>query len=89
MRIFRYLRSKDWGLVFTTLTLIVLQVWIDLRMPEYMGSITRLLETEGSPLNRIWAAGSAMFLCALGSLITGLLVGFVMAQIAASFSMRL
>ena len=88
-KIFKYLRARDLWLVLAGLALIVCQVWLDLKLPEYMGGITKLVETEGSDIGQIWAAGGSMLLCAFGSLTAAVLVGFFMAKIAASFSMRL
>ena len=72
-----------------SLIFIVMQVWLDLKMPEYMQEITKLVQTPGSEMKDIWIAGGFMLLCALGSLIGAIIVGFFAARIAASFSQRL
>ena len=36
-----------------SLVFIVLQVWLDLTMPEYMAEITRLVQTPGSTMPEI------------------------------------
>lgn len=89
VKIFRYLKPKEWMLAGISLVFIVLQVWLDLKMPEYMSEITMLVQTPGSSMGDIWAAGGYMLLCALGSLIGAVTVGFFAARIAASFSQRL
>lgn len=70
--------------------LIVLQVWLDLKLPDYMKEITNLITAEaGSTMREIWVAGGWMLLCALGSAAAAVLVGFFSAQVAAALSMRL
>ncbi len=89
LKIFKYLRKKDWGLIFISLLFIVTQVWLDLKMPDYMSEITQLVQTEGSEMEEILSAGGKMLLCAFGSLIAAVIVGFMAAKIAAGLSMRL
>ena len=52
-KIFGYLKKQDWLLVFCSLVFIVSQVWLDLKLPDYMSEITRLVQTEGSEMNDI------------------------------------
>lgn len=89
LKILRYLRKKDLGLIFISLLFIATQVWLDLKMPDYMSEITRLVQTEGSEMGEIMSAGGKMLLCAFGSLIAAIIVGFMVAKVAASLSMRL
>ena len=53
IRLFKNLRLKDILFLLIGVGLIVFQVWLDLRMPEYMSTITRLVETEGSKMEDI------------------------------------
>lgn len=89
IKIFKHLRTKEWCFVIISVLFIVVQVWLDLRLPEYMTEITELVKTEGSQMSEIFTAGGKMLLCALGSLITSVIVGFFAAQIAANLSKRL
>ncbi|HWP21226.1 MAG TPA: ABC transporter ATP-binding protein, partial [Candidatus Cryosericum sp.] len=89
LKIFRRLNGKEWAQAGISLLFIVAQVWLDLKLPDYMSDITRLTQTEGSALADIWTAGGYMLLCALGSLAASVIVGFFAARIAASFSRRL
>jgi len=68
---------------------IVLQVWLDLKLPDYMSEITQFVQTPGSEMRDIWIAGGYMLLCALGSLAAAIVVGFFAARIGSSFSQRL
>ncbi|MDO5401006.1 MAG: ABC transporter ATP-binding protein [Eubacteriales bacterium] len=89
LKIIKYLETKDWGRIFVSLWFIVAQVWLDLRMPDYMSEITRLVQTPGSDMSQILLAGGKMLLCALGSLLSAVIVGYLVAQVAAGLAMRL
>lgn len=89
LKIFKYFKAKEWLQVGVSLLFIVAQVWLDLKLPDYMAKITQLVQTPGSQMSEIWSAGGYMLLCALGSLMAAIIVGFFAARIAASFSQRL
>jgi len=89
LKIFRYLKPKEWLQALCSLVFIVAQVWLDLKLPDYMAEITQLVQTPGSKMSQIWTAGGYMLLCALGSLFGAIIVGYFAARIAASFSQRL
>lgn len=89
LKLFRNLRKKDWLFVGISLIFIVCQVWLDLKLPDYMSEITKLVQTEGSAMNDILYAGGMMLLCALGSLASAVVTGYFASQIAAGLSMRL
>lgn len=83
------LKTREWIQVFASLVFIVVQVWLDLKLPDYMSEITTLVQTPGSEMSVIWLVGGKMLICALGGLISAVVVGFFSARIAASFSQRL
>jgi len=89
LKILKRLSGKEWLQAGISLLFIVSQVWLDLKLPDYMSEITRLTQMEGSALADIWKAGGYMLLCALGSVAASVIVGFFAARIAASFSRRL
>ncbi|MDE6088784.1 MAG: ABC transporter ATP-binding protein/permease [Oscillospiraceae bacterium] len=86
IQLFRYLRKKDWGIVAIALLFIVLQVWLDLTMPDYMSEITLLVQTDGSEMLEILTAGGKMLLCALGSLACSFATAVCASKIASEFS---
>lgn len=86
IRIFKYLKPREWLFALISLAFIVSQVWLDLKVPEYMQQITMLVQTPGSAMNDIWMAGAKMMLCTLGSLAAAIMVGFFAARIAAVFA---
>jgi ATP-binding cassette subfamily B protein len=89
MKILRYFSPKEWAATGISLIFIVIQVWLDLKLPEYMAEITRLVETKGSAISDVLLNGKYMLLCTLGSLLTVVAVGFFASRIGASFSQRL
>lgn len=89
LKILGYLRKKEWSMVAVSVIFIVGQVWLDLKLPDYMKEITTLVQTEGSKMADIWTAGGKMLACALGSVLLAVLTGFLAAKIAAGFSQRL
>lgn len=86
--ILKYLKRKEWALVVICTILIAAQVWLDLKIPDYMYSITTLLQTGGT-VSQIMNDGWKMLACAFGSLVTALVVGYIAAHIGASLSKRL
>jgi ATP-binding cassette subfamily B protein len=76
-------------MIGVSLAFIVTQVWLDLKLPDYMNEITRLVQTPGSAMSAVWLAGGYMILCTLGSLVAAVIVGFFAARIGASFSQRI
>ncbi|MDE5768480.1 MAG: ABC transporter ATP-binding protein/permease [Oscillospiraceae bacterium] len=86
IKLFRYLRKKDWGIVAIALLFIVLQVWLDLTMPDYMSEITLLVQTDGSEMLEVLMAGGKMLFCALGSLTCSFATAVCAAKIASEFS---
>lgn len=89
LRILKNLRAKDWGALGISMIFIVAQVWLDLKMPDYMRDITQLVQTEGSRMGDVLNAGWHMMVCAFGSLASAAVVGFFASRIAAGMSMRL
>ena len=85
-KLFKNLSKKDIVRILFCLILVVLQVWLDLKMPDYMSAITRLVQTDGSKMSDILRQGSYMLSCAFGSLISAIIVGYFAANIASSFA---
>lgn len=89
IKLFRYMKGREWLFFLVSLVFIISQVWLDLKLPDYMSEITTLVETEGSAMADIWTAGGKMLLCSLGSLASSIIVCYLASSIAASFSRRL
>ena len=89
LKIFKYLKPKEWLMAGASLIFIIAQVWLDLKLPDFMSEVTRLTQSPDSAMGDIWLNGSYMLLCALGSLMAAIIVGYFAAKIAAVFSQRL
>lgn len=88
LKLLRYMKSREWMFFIISLVFILTQVWLDLKLPDYMSQITKLVETPGSAMADIWHSGGMMLLCSLGSLASSITVCFLASRIAASFSKR-
>lgn len=86
LKILRNLNPKEWFLFCISVLFIVIQVWLDLELPDYMSEITRLIQMPDSEMSEILTAGGWMLLCALGSLVTSVIVAGIAARIASNFS---
>lgn len=89
LKILKHLKTKEWIFIGISLVFIVAQVWLDLKMPEYMSAITKLVQTESSAMSDVWKNGGYMLLCCLGSLAAAIAVGFLAARVGAAFARRI
>lgn len=89
IKLLKKFTKKEWLLSFIALILIVTEVWLELKMPDYMSKITRLVQTEGSKMADVISNGAWMIACAFGSLVAAIIVGYIIANVASSFSMKL
>lgn len=89
LKMFKNLNKKDYFLMIISLIFIVSQIWLDLRLPDYMSNITTLVQTKGSLMKDILREGIFMLLCAFGSLVCAVLVGYCASRIGTSFGKNL
>ena len=87
--VFQNLIKTDWLLAAVCLAFIALQVWLDLKTPDYMAEITTLVQTAGSTMGEILSAGGMMLLCSLGSLAASVVTAICAARIAATLGATL
>ena len=87
LKLIKNFSKKDILLAFFSFALIFLQVWLELKMPDFMSEITVLVQTEGSKMVDILTNGGYMLLCAFGSLSSAVAVGYLISNLAAKFSM--
>jgi len=85
IRILKKLRKNDVLLILVSVVFIAVQVWLDLKMPDYMSEITTLVQTPGNEMRDVLFAGGKMLLCALGSLVSAVVVSILCARIATDF----
>lgn len=89
LKIFSYFQKKEWVLIAISIAFIVVQVWLDLKLPDYMAEITTLILAEGTTIGDLLFPGSFMMLCAICSMIAAIIVGYFAAQVAAGLARRL
>lgn len=94
LKIFKRLTAKEIIMIIIAVLFVCLNVFLDLKIPDYMSDITSLLSTQGTKAKDIFAwnldaPGMRMVLLSLGSFAASVVVGFLAARIAASFSTRL
>ena len=89
LKLLRKFTPKEWILSVAAFVLILIQVWLTLTMPDYMSEITMLVQTEGSAMSDILAAGGMMLLCALGTLLASVATAVCAARISSNFSANL
>ena len=96
LKLLKHLKLKEWLFAACAIVFIVLQVWLDLKMPDYMNTITQVSQGGINPetgqayeMADIWSNGGYMLLCALGSMICSIITSYFVVNIAADFSARL
>ena len=94
LKILKRLTAKEVIMLIFAVLFVCLNVYLELKIPDYMSDITTLLSIEGTKVKDIFAwnfdaPGMRMVLLSLGSFAASVVVGFLAARIAASFSTRL
>ena len=87
LKLLKYLEKKDWSLMLVILVLVVTQVWLELKLPDYMSEITSLVQTEGSQMSEVLSNGGYMLLCAFCSLIAAAFTGYLTARLSSKHSL--
>lgn len=88
-KLIKNFKKKDWLIIIVSIALIVIQVWFELKMPDYMSKVTVLVQTEGSKMSEILKNGGYMLMCAFVSLVGAVIVGYLIALFASGFSRNL
>ena len=89
IRIFKELSKKEVILILCTILLVVLEVWLELKIPEYMGKITEIIETEWTQLKAIFHQWQFMLLFVLWSAFVATGLAFVSSKVASNFAAKL
>ena len=88
LKLFKNLRKKDLILIFFIILLVICQVWLELKMPDYMSAITRLVQTQGSKMSEIVKNGGYMLACSVGSLIAAVITGYLTSYVSSQLTMN-
>lgn len=89
LKILKKLKWTDCAFAIFSIAFIVVQVWLDMTMPQYMNKITVLIETPGSVMSEVWKAGGMMLVCSLGSVIASVITAIFAARIGSNLSYTL
>ncbi len=85
IKLLKRLNKKQLLFILVCVAFVTIQVWLDLKLPDYMTSITTLVQTKGSSMSDVLKEGGKMLLCAFGSLATAFITGYFASYIASSF----
>lgn len=87
--IFKNFKKREWVGVLFCVVFIVGQVWLDLKLPDYMQEITVLINNGTATMSKIFSSGGLMLLCAVGSALMSVAVGYIVSRLSASVSARI
>ena len=89
IKLLKRMSKREYAMVSASLVFIIAQVWLDLKMPDYMSAITKLVQTPDSEMSEILRNGGYMLLCAVGSMTAAMVTGYFAARVAAGLSRSL
>ena len=89
IKLIKKLETRDWWFVLISFAFIIVQVWLDMTMPQYMNQITVLIETPGSKMTEVWRAGGMMLLCSLGSVAASVITAILSARVGSDLGFTL
>lgn len=89
LKLLKNFSKREWAIIVGCFCLIIGQVWLELKMPDYMSEITVLVQSEGSQMKDILINGGYMLACAFGSLISAIITGYFISNISARFSLNI
>lgn len=94
LKLFKHLKKIDLFYIALIIGLIVMQIWLELTMPDYTAQLTQLIAKENTiagslKMKDIWFNGGLMLLCAFGAMSAMVLAGLLTARLAANLSFTL
>ena len=89
LKLMKKLNKKEYGIIVTCVFLMIVQVWLELKIPEFMSRITSLVQTGTGSMSEILEQGFYMISCALISFGTAVIIGYFAALLSASISLKL
>lgn len=89
IKILKYLKRRDWLFLLIGAGLIVLQVWLEITMPEFTQKLSAAVSAGTPEMSEVWENGGLMLACAAGSLAAAIVCGWFVSHIAADFAKTL
>ena len=87
--IFQNTKKREWLAVLAVLIFIVGQVFLDLKLPDYMQEITVMINSGTATTSAVLKSGGFMLLCAVSSALLSVCVGYIVARLSATVSARI
>ena len=88
LKILKNMSKKEVLFAILSISFMVLQVWLELKIPDYMSKITTIITTSNS-VSSIVNESIWMILCALGSLVISIIIGYFSSFVGTSFEMNM
>ena len=93
-KIFKRLTAKELSMIVLAVIFVCLNVYLNLKIPDYMSDIITLLSTKGTKASDIFAwnmdaPGMRMLLMSFAGFMASVVVSFLAARTASSFTTRL
>ncbi|MGX6961635.1 ABC transporter ATP-binding protein [Vagococcus xieshaowenii] len=88
-KVLKKFKPAEYLIALISTLFIVVQVWLDLKLPDYMSEITMVMQTPGSKMSDLKEPGMYMVFCALGSLLSAVIVGYFASKLATNLAHRL
>ena len=85
LKLIKTMRRKEKEMALLCLVFVVVQIYFDLRLPDYMTELTMLIKTSGTTAD-IAAVGLKMLGCTAASAVLAIACGFLAAKTASGFS---
>ncbi len=87
--LFKNLKKRDFALIIIVIALVVVQVFLELKMPDYTRNLSTIVQTEKASMSKVWKNGGLMLACACGSLVSAIICCILISRVASSFSATL
>ena len=87
--IFQNTKKREWLSVLAVVIFIVGQVFLDLKLPDYMQEITVMINGGTATTSEVLKSGGFMLLCAVSSALLSVCVGYIVARLSATVSARI
>ena len=86
IKLLKRMRKREALMALICALLVVVQVYFDLKLPDYMTQLTTLIKTPGSETADVLSVGGQMLLCTLASAVLAIACGYLAAKTASGFS---
>ena len=86
IKLLKRMRKRETLMALICALLVVVQVYFDLKLPDYMTQLTTLIKTPGSQTADVLSVGGQMLLCTMASAVLAIACGYLAAKTASGFS---